>query len=40
MSENGDITNYDNSFSVRLKTIRSLRHLKQTDVAKALNIPQ
>lgn len=40
MSENGDITNYDNSFSVRLKTIRCLRHLKQTDVAKALNIPQ
>ena len=40
MSENCDITNYDNLFSVRLKTIRSLRHLKQTDVAKALNIPQ
>ena len=40
MSENGDITNYDNLFSVRLKTIRSFRHLKQTDVAKALNIPQ
>lgn len=40
MSENCDITNYDNLFSVRLKTIRSLRHLKQTDVAKALNISQ
>ena len=40
MSENCDITNYDNLFSVRLKAIRSLRHLKQTDVAKALNIPQ